>query len=523
MSDPEQENLEERVLILAPTPRDADICRAIFSDEKIPSLLCKDMKEVCQEISQGGGAALLTQEPILADKSRGLFQILERQPTWSDFPLVVLTPPGADSQRAGKELDSIGHMTLLKRPITVQSLRSTIRSALRDRRRQYAARDYLLVLAQQELALKEADRRKNEFLAMLAHELRNPLAAIRNAVEGAVRSQKDEDTAWSLDVIGRQVQNFSHLIDDLLDVSRITQGKIRLRRRPIDCVPVVHHAAESVRPLIDRWNHDLTLSFSAPELWANADPIRLEQILTNLLTNAAKYTQRGGKVSVTVEAENAEIVCRVRDNGMGIAPESLANMFELFAQSERSLARSEGGLGIGLTLVKSLVEMHGGSIIAISKGVGFGSEFEVRLPAAEKPTVDLNQGSTQAFSTSRKGRRILVVDDNADSARGMARLLKLAGHVSNVAYDGPAAVETAREFRPEALILDIGLPGFDGYEVAQRIRREEWGRDVLIVAVSGYGQDSDRARSLVSRIDHHLTKPVQFDDLSRILEGHLNL
>jgi CheY-like chemotaxis protein len=308
-------------------------------------------------------------------------------------------------------------------------------------------------------------------------------------------------------------------VDALLDVSRITQGKIRLRRRPIDAVPILHHAAESVRPLVDSRGHRLDLSVATPELWTNADPIRLQQILVNLLTNAAKYTPQGGKIEMIAYPEGDEIVFRVRDNGVGIAHDSLAGMFELFAQSDRSLARSEGGLGIGLTLVKSLAELHGGTISAASGGIGLGSEFSLRLPSVRRPEGDKIDARAATGTSPGKARRILVIDDNADSARSMARLLQLDGHVLDLAYDGPTAIESARAFRPEAMVLDIGLPGLDGYEVARQIRQEEWGRDVLIVAVSGYGQDDDRNRARESGIDHHLTKTVEFDALAQLLSG----
>ena len=365
-------------------------------------------------------------------------------------------------------------------------------------------------LATQAEALKQADLRKNEFLAMLAHELRNPLAAIRNALSVA-RSGGPADLQWGLEVIGRQMRGFTHLIDDLLDVSRITQGKIQLRKAFCDAGPIIRNAAEAVSPLILEKHH--TLAFDLPDavLPLEADPIRLEQILVNVLTNAAKYTQPRGRIDVVARVEGDEVVIRVEDNGVGIPPDQLPRMFELFAQADRSLARSEGGLGIGLTLVRSLTEMHGGTITATSEGKDRGSQFTLRFPAARAGQVVAPRAPAEAEPAVAPPMKVLVVDDNQDTARGMARLLKLAGHEVKVAHDGWAAIEVAREFAPGAVLLDIGLPGIDGYEVATRLRNEECCHGSLLIAASGYGEDQARDRSRRAGFDHHLTKPVDFD------------
>ncbi len=367
-------------------------------------------------------------------------------------------------------------------------------------------------------ALKQADLRKNEFLAMLAHELRNPLAAIRNAL-GVARSGLQADLDWSLEVIDRQMRGFTHLIDDLLDVSRITQGKIQLRKMYCDATPIIRHAAEAVTPLIAEKQHTLMISVPVEPIPIEADRVRLEQILVNILTNAAKYTQPHGRIELTAQVEGDDVVIRVRDNGVGIPADQLPRMFELFAQADRSLARSEGGLGIGLTLVRSLTEMHGGTITAASAGKDRGSEFTLRLPAAAagklvaSPTA---QPASELFDAPKM--RVLVVDDNHDTARGMARLLKIAGHEVKVAHDGWAAIEVAREFTPEAVLLDIGLPGLDGYEVATRLRHDESCQNALLIAASGYGEDQARDRSRKAGFHHHLTKPVDFDAITTLLK-----
>ena len=372
-------------------------------------------------------------------------------------------------------------------------------------------------LAHQAEALKQADIRKNEFLAMLAHELRNPLAAIRNAV-GVARSGGEADLKWGLDVIHRQMRGFTHLIDDLLDVSRITQGKIQLRKTFCDAAPIIRHAAEAVAPLIREKKHELVLGLADGPLPLEADTTRLEQILVNVLTNAAKYTQPEGRIEVLAAVVGGEVVIEVIDNGVGIAADQLPRMFELFAQADRSLARSEGGLGIGLTLVQSLTEMHGGTITATSAGKNRGSEFTIRLPAADPAQLATPTAApTGAGSVVAPSLRILVVDDNQDTARGMARLLKLAGHEVQVAFDGWAALEVARDFAPDAVLLDIGLPGLDGYEVATRLRHEATCLDAILIAASGYGEDQARDRSRQAGFNHHLTKPVDFDEIVGLL------
>ncbi len=365
--------------------------------------------------------------------------------------------------------------------------------------------------------LAENDRRKDEFLAMLAHELRNPLSSINNAVQLFGTLEAEEDLLWAKDVIQRQVKHLARLIDDLLDVSRISRGKISLRTEPLDLAPVVGSAVEAVRPLLEERKHELSVSLVAGGLRLEADPLRLEQILVNLLTNAAKYTDAGGSIALTARREGADVVIKVRDTGMGIAPDLLPRIFDLFAQGDRTMARSEGGLGIGLTLVQKLAEMHGGGVLAVSEGPGKGSEFTVRLPALEVPASRrTGPGQTLARAAGRSSR-VLVVDDNADNARGLARLLKLLGHDVQVAYVGTTAIEVARAHRPEIVLLDIGLPGMDGYQVVKRLRMEECCKGSLIVAVSGYGQPEDLRRSREAGFDHHLVKPVDYDALMTLL------
>ena len=370
-------------------------------------------------------------------------------------------------------------------------------------------------LRQRSADLEQADANKNEFLAMLAHELRNPLAAIRNAVTVAARSDDKDDIAWCHEVINRQVLNFGIIIDDLLDVARITQGKIQLRRELLDASRIIHQAVETVRPLVSEKRHDLILSFTSSGLRLHADPTRIEQIIVNILANAAKYTPPGGRIQVTAGTEDDKVIIRVRDNGIGIAPEMLPRLFELFAQADRSLARSEGGLGIGLTVAKTLTELHGGTISATSDGPGAGCEFVVRFPAEVAPAA---QGvRSQAPAIEEVGRlEVLVVDDNLDTAKGMAKILSLSGHTVRIATSGSDAIEASRSDCPGVILLDIGLPGMDGYEVAQKLRQEIC-PDARIIAVSGYGDEEARRRTKEAGFHHHLVKPVDLDALVSLL------
>ena len=365
-------------------------------------------------------------------------------------------------------------------------------------------------------ALKEADRRKDEFLAMLAHELRNPLAAVGNAVKVLKMSSDPDNERFAKDVVDRQTRQLARLIDDLLDVSRITSGKIRLRRDLCDAGTILKQAVESVQVLISERKHNLLTDFDEGTLPLLADPTRVEQIVVNLLTNAAKYTENGGCIRLAAEQSGDQIVISVEDNGAGVSPEKLPRMFELFAQGERSIARSEGGLGIGLTIVQKLAEMHGGSVSATSKGKGKGSTFTVRLPAASR-SASVQKTSGMVGSPQKRGSRILVVEDNKDTADGLVRLLRLLGNDVQMAYDGTSAIDLARIHQPDFILLDIGLPGMDGYQVAQKIREEPSCKASIVIAVSGYGQDEDRRRSREAGFDHHLVKPIDFDVLVSLL------
>jgi PAS domain S-box-containing protein len=372
-------------------------------------------------------------------------------------------------------------------------------------------------ITEQAEALADLHRRKDEFLAMLSHELRNPLAPISNAVH-LLRLQKGENSIQrqAREIIERQAGQLSHLVDDLLEISRITTGRIQLRQERVDANGIVDRAVESVRPLIDQHKHELTVTLSPQPIWLYVDAARLEQVLVNLLNNAAKYTEEGGHIWLTVQQEEAACALRVRDTGIGIAPELLPRVFDLFTQAARSLARSQGGLGIGLCLVHRLVEMHGGTVEADS-ALGRGSEFVVRLPMAASPTSPPHSPPKDIAEPTGPSLRVLVVDDNVDAARSLAMLLKDSGHQVRMAHTGPTALEAALDYRPNVVLLDIGLPEMDGYEVAKRIREQPFLQNVVLVAMTGYGHDTDRQRSHEGGFNAHLVKPADFAKVQQIL------
>lgn len=359
--------------------------------------------------------------------------------------------------------------------------------------------------------LRTADRQKNEFLAMLGHELRNPLAPMRNALQIVRMPGVDQDMVdKARDIMDRQLQHLVHLVDDLLDVSRIISGKIELRKQPVDIHCIVERAVETASPIIETRGHELHMDLPEEPTWVEGDLVRLAQVLANLLTNAAKYTEQAGHIWLSAKREGKTLVLSIRDSGIGIDPEILPRIFDVFVQADPSLARSQGGLGIGLTLVKRIVEMHGGTIEARSPAKGEGSEFIVRLQAIERKEEVLagEPQAPQARVTDALRRKVLVVDDNVDAAESITAILRWSGYDARSVYDGPSALEVAVDYKPDVVVLDIGLPGLDGYEVARRLRAQPMFAHTPIVAVTGYGQQNDRERSLEAGFNAHLTKPV---------------
>ena len=641
MVDTIERNPEERVLILAPTGRDATLTGSVLERAGIGCIFCTSLEQLCEELTAGAGAVLLAEEAVAEGGNHCLIEWLANQPSWSDLPVLVLARPGADSAAVAMAMDVLGNVTVLERPMRIAALISVIRTSLRSRQRQYQTRDYLeererhvqaqallaaivassddaivsktldgtiltwnagaerlfgfsareavgqpitlvippdlheeerSILArlrtgerlehfetiritkdgkridvsltvsplrdaygriygaskvarditqrkQAEAALRDVDRRKDEFLAILAHELRNPLAPIRNSLH-ILRLTSPQDAVGEHvgDMMERQVNHMVRLVDDLLEVSRITSGKIELRRERIDLAAVVRSSVETSRPLIEAVGHQLSVTFTPEPLMVEGDPVRLAQVFANLLNNAAKYTDPGGHIWISTGRDGKWAAVSVRDTGAGISSDMLPRVFDLFAQSEHLSERSQGGLGIGLTLVKSLLEMHGGSVEAFSEGPGCGSEFVVRLPLAAVPAIEVPKARPREVpAPNLHARRVLIVDDNQDAAESMGILLKLLGADVQVVYSGPEALDLLPAYRPSAILLDIGMPGMDGHEVARRVRQLPEFRDIMLIALSGWGQEEDRRRSKEAGFDYHLIKPADVNALQSLL------
>ncbi|MEZ0268255.1 MAG: ATP-binding protein [Phycisphaerae bacterium] len=513
----------ERVMLLAPTGRDAALLAGQLRRRGFVVDVCADHDDLCRAVRAGCGAAFVAEEALSGSALKCVLDELEHQPAWSDLPVIIMTHQ-SQATYSGEKLASlfraVANVTLLQRPIRLVTLVSTIDSALKSRRRQYQARDLLVDLRQ---AVEQRDR----FLAMLGHELRNPLAAVVNAIT-ILRKFGPSDPHLAdeqCDVIGRQSTHMARLVDDLLDVARITSGKVVLNREPIDLRVAASRALQALRlSAAMQRRHDIALESPPVPVVVSADAVRLEQVLLNLLTNAVKYTPDGGRVTLAIGVEHgsngdgAMAVVRVIDSGEGIPAEMLGSIFEPFTQLAQSLARSRGGLGMGLTVVKNLVEMHGGAVSAHSAGPGKGSEFRITLPLAASQAAVARPAPARPAQTNPC--EILLVEDNPDSRKTLARLLRLFGHKVDTADDGPAGLEKALAIKPEVALLDIGLPGMDGFEVGRRIRAA-LGDGILLIALTGYGQPEDRERVREAGFDLHLVKPVQPDQLNAILSARL--
>jgi len=509
---------DRRLLFLAATSRDAATTEAMLSPLGIHLTICRTFEKLLEEISTGCGAVLLPEEAVSSSHNVALRSALAAQPPWSDLPILLLTRPGADSAESGEAVRTFGNVTLLERPLRLATLVTSVRTALRARDRQYQLRDILLERMRGEEALRLADRRKDEFLATLGHELRNPLAPLLTALHLLKATGGDNPAiARTSIVMERQISHLVRLVNDLLEVSRITRGLIQVEREPVDLVYVIHSAVDTSRPLIDAAGHTLNVDVPAEPVTVYGDAVRLTQVVANLLTNAAKYTNAGGQIWVGVRKESKTAIVSVRDNGIGIAPEQLASVFEMFTQVDRSSRLAQGGLGIGLTLVRSLVGLHGGQVRAHSRGAGTGSEFIVELPSVAAPA--RRAGHTKDLEAF-PSRRILVADDNRDSADTLGALLDTLGANVSVVYTGRAALEALDTFRPDVVILDIGMPEMDGYDVARRIRSRADGAHVLLIALTGWGQNHDKERARMAGFDHHVVKPPDIDALRELVIGH---
>jgi signal transduction histidine kinase len=579
-------SLETRILLRATTARDAVLAHDVLARAAIEAHACADLREVVQELHRGAGGLMLAEEAFAGPGVEPLMSALAAQPAWSDIPLLVLARHGANSRTIDEIGRLFGNVTLIEQPVRVAALVSVARSALRARERQYQMRTMLDGLA-------EGDRRKDEFLAMLAHELRNPLAPITTTLALLeAEAPGSSDIGRYHHLIRRQVEHMTRLVDDLLEVSRITRGKFELQVVPIALAEILEDAIEISRPILDARRHTLTVDAGAA-IWIEGDPIRLTQVFSNLLNNAAKYTPPGGRVRISVRREASDAVIEVADNGIGLVPEALEPIFQLFVQYNAASRGTLSGLGIGLTLVRTLVERHGGSVRAQSTGINQGSTFTVRLPLlqswrARRPAAGASAQPMAAQEVAEPGaqgapsggaapaavvggsagagtvgtgmvgtgmvgsgiaapgsvgagpmapgapaaawtadglgsrgpqRVVMVVDDNRDAADSLAELLEIKGAAVLCAYDAEQALELARERQIDVAVLDIGLPGMDGCELARALRTGTGGSRLTLIALTGWGQDAERERIAAAGFDHHLVKPVETPKLLALLLG----
>ncbi len=602
-------SIESRILLRATTARDAVLAHDVLARAAIESHACADLSEVVQELRHGAGGLMLAEEAFAGPGVETLMSALAAQPAWSDIPLLVLARPGANSRTIAEIGRRFGNVTLIEQPVRVAALVSVARSALRARERQYQMRTMLDGLA-------EGDRRKDEFLAMLAHELRNPLAPITTTLALLeAEAPGSSDVGRYHHLIRRQVEHMTRLVDDLLEVSRITRGKFELQVVPILLAEVIEDAIDISRPMLDARAHTLTVDAGAAT-WVEGDRIRLTQVFSNLLNNAAKYTPPGGRVAISVRREASDVVIEIADNGIGLAPQALEPIFQLFVQYNAGSRGTLSGLGIGLTLVRTLVERHGGSVRAQSAGPNQGSTFTVRLPLLKswRPWVPAATGATPSASAtdaaalgaehalpsstdsvppaatagtaaattgtgavapgvaaattgtgavarssasrtaaatagtvaaapgasaedgaagpgapagaataglagSRAPRRkvVMVVDDNRDAADSLAELLEIKGASVLCAYDAEQALDLARERRIDVAVLDIGLPGMDGCELARALRAGAGGSGLTLIALTGWGQEAERERIAAAGFNHHFVKPVETPKLLALL------
>jgi signal transduction histidine kinase/CheY-like chemotaxis protein len=513
-------NPEQRILILTPTGRDSTLLSETLNRAHVDNLVCESWTALECHYRVGAAAILISEEALDAHGAHRLHDLLLEQPAWSDLPVMLLVGRNSDTSAMLAAAQEIGNVTLLERPMRVAALRSAVEYALRARRRQYEGRHHLLALERaadeltaSEKQLRETHARKDEFLATLAHELRNPLAPIRNAVHVLRRQSHDPALAPLHDIIDRQLRQMVRLVDDLLEVSRITRGKIALHRENIDLAAVLRGAVETSRPLIDAAHHKLDIELPPDGVRVHGDALRLGQVFANLLNNAAKYTEDSGHIALRARVRGEEVEVTVEDNGIGIEPAMLGSVFDIFTQVRDANARAQGGLGIGLTLVRSLVGLHSGRVSAESAGKSKGSRFTVYLPIAPASEASAGAATTDGPEHHTYSGRVIVVDDNHDAADTLAMVLRQHGADVQTTYSAADALDMLPPGAKVAVIEDLGMPDLDGFELARRIRANETNRHVRLIALSGWGQQEDRARAVAAGFDAHFTKPADIEAL----------
>ena len=502
--------METRILIYAPTGQDAPLAAKVLAMAQIDSHVCTSLGDLAQQLELGVGAVLTVEEAL----APGAYQLLQacvaRQPDWSDLPIILLTHHGADSPMVRQAVTGLGNLSLMERPVRTLTLITALHSTLRARNKQYQVR--------------EAARRKDEFLASLGHELRNPLAPIRTSVSLLTHLYPDAaPVARIRDMVERQVKLLTRLVDDLLDVARITSGKITLQRQLVTLGAVMSHVSELCQHGADAKRIHIAWQLPPSEIMLDIDYARAVQIYANIISNAVKFTPQGGNVVVRAGAsdDGRELLVSVRDSGIGLDAETIPRIFRMFEQSKTVTGQFSSGLGIGLSLSRQFAEMHGGTVEATSDGPGKGSEFLIRLPVVN---CNARNAIPLPAAAGVDGRRmkVLVVDDNHDAADSLAALLEIDGFDVHAVYDGAAAIAAVTQSQPDMIILDLGMPGMDGYETARAIRQRPGAEGILLLALTGWGQSDARRRTLEAGFDHHLVKPVELDQIIRLAGARHN-
>jgi len=503
-----------RALVVTPNRVDAELALGFLGENAIPAAAHESISQLGGVLPADAGCIVLAEEALADADVPGLRELLENQPAWSDLPLVLVA--GAGAGLAGlveRAFPNAGNVTLLERPLNPLTLVSAVQVGLRARARQLEVRDLLQ-------KRDEALRQRDDFLAMLAHELRNPLAPMRSAVY-VQKSVQTEDPliVKTRDILGRQVDHMARMVDDLLDVARLERGKVVLKRQRLDLNGALTAAIDACLPAVRARSHHVEMSLAGEALLVDADPVRLDQLLTNLIVNAAKFTPDGGRIELQTRRDGQRAIVSVRDNGIGIRPEMLEAVFTPFAQDDRTLARSAGGLGIGLSIARAVAELHGGSLIARSDGLNKGAVFEAAIPLATLPAAAARNQPAPASPERR--RRILLVEDNADIRESLRMVLDLWGHEVMLAASGDEGLAMALRERPDVALIDIGLPGMSGYEVALEIRARSPQRPLKtrMIAMTGYGQPADRERAVSAGFDAHLLKPVDHAILKSLVSS----
>jgi len=505
-------NVEQRLLVLTPTGRDSELAVDLLRAHGFEAEACSNYEQLYSDIEAGVGALVVADEALNQGFVQRMISILENQPPWSNIPVIILTRPQhlAAMPSSYQRLYQRINVTVLERPLKTQILTTMVQNVLATRQRQYEIRSLLD-------ALEQKVRERDQFLAMLAHELRNPLSVISNSLE-LLNNTAEVQKSGPLEMAIRQTGVIARLLDDLLDVSRFANNKFNLNIANIGLSVVIANAVDACRRNLLLKRQHLTTSI-AGDVVVSGDPTRLVQLISNLLINASKYTPADGRIDIRSSAEGSMVEISVKDTGIGIQPELLATLFEPFVQADQGLERSQGGLGLGLALARTIAELHGGSIRATSAGIGTGSEFIVRLPIASSATTDPIVKPVSGRAIHNGSLRILLAENDPDAGESLQALLNSCGYEAHLAKDGPAALTVAFALQPQIILLDIGLPGMNGYELAQQLRERMHDPALLLVALSGYGQPEDLRRSREAGINYHLVKPLKFERLQEILNS----